>query len=534
MRMHPIPPLPLSRYPRLRTLLRGWPWGIRHLLGVLCLGVGIGSGLVWASSFELNLRMDHALHPSAAHSSPAESAPLNTVRDDTGQLAFARSLPGMAQPEEKPSLFAYKFNFALHGAQEIVQFVLRALWLACALFLLAYVVREWVRVLLVRLRREHHPISIEQAQWPVVSILVLPKGDGTTQAHRLEQLRTLPFDYPPERIHLVVAYPADETEVRAAVYELGKALPERVHALAIKSGEEASTATLLPYALRKSVGSALVVFDQSLPIARSWLKQAVSPLFDPSVGIVLNRVVPGQAHNALATRLVALADHADVRLATQEDAIDLLLSGKARIRTLRRAAYKHIEQKASELTPDGASVVLELVRIGWQAELLGDMHKELHLSRDTIRTPRLHPAIILQALRLSSLAFARHVPRGARVQGRAVFFAAAQALVWLISLMCGLILYAMGDMLWGGIAISLCAATSFDPLGHPRPAFSVAAAARMAGLREEIRLLPLACISFFDRMLEGLHVSLRYRRQRPPQAKRSSDATQLGKETASS
>lgn len=503
--------------------------GLRHWISALV--IACLYSYAWAGSFELNLKIDPALHAGAATSAPVAQETASTRQEaDEERLLIARSLPQPPAPSANPATYAT--GYTVRGFAAWVRLALRLAWLSMAAFLLAYVAREWVRVILVRLRREHKPILLEHANWPVVSILVMPKGDITSQEHRLDLLRSLPFDYPPERIHLVIAYQSTDTGVRDAIHRLGKALPEHVHMLSIKPGEDASVATLLPRALHKSVGMALVVLDQHLPIPRSWLKQAVSPLLDPAVGTVLNRVIPGQAHNALGTRLVALADHADVLLATQEDAIDLMLCGKARIRALRRTAYKHIAQDTSNLTPDGASIVLELVRTGWQAVLLAETQTELQMSQDTIRSPRLHPSISLQALRLASLAFARHVPRGARVQGRAVFFAAAQALVWLASLGCGILLYAVGDILWGSLAIALCAATSFDPLGHPRPAFSVAAAARMAGLREEIRLLPLACASFIDRMVEGCRVSLQHRRLR--QRARSADETTLLHKEASS
>lgn len=391
------------------------------------------------------------------------------------------------------------------------------LWILTGIFLLAHIAREWARVILVRLRREHKPMVMEHANWPVVSILVVPKGDASTQEHRLDVLRSLPFDYPADRIHFVIAYHVEDLSVRDAIHRLGKALPERVQALAIEPEDDANLASLLPVALTKSTGIALVVLDQHLPIPRDWLRQAISPLLDPAVGAVLNRAIPGHAHNQLATRLIALADHADVLLATQSDAIDLMLCGKARVRALRRAAYKSIDDSDPKLTPDGASVVLELVRGGWQAVLLADIHSpEPHMSRDTIRSPRLHPSVTLQALRLAPLALTRNYPRGARVQGRTVFFAAALPLIWLTSLACALLLYALGDILFGGLAIALCATTSFDPLGHPKPAFSIVAAARMVGLREEIRLLPFTCISFIDRMLEGCRVSLMARAHKRP------------------
>jgi hypothetical protein len=61
----------------------------------------------------------------------------------------------------------------------------------------------------------------------------------------------------------------------------------------------------------------------------------------------------------------------------------------------------------------------------------------------------------------------------------------------------------------------------------PKPAFSIVAAARMAGLREEIRLLPFACVSFVDRMVEGCRDLMRIRP--PKQRQRDSSAPTLAR-----
>jgi len=463
-----------------------------------------------AASFELSLKLEHRLNGT----SPLQSAPTATgIEAESKALKMSESLSGPVQSAADKGTKKAEEDSALPGLVPFLTLIVRMLWFATGLFLLAHIAREWARVILVRLRREHKPLTLEYANWPTVTILVIPKGDAPAQEHRLDVLRTLPFDYPAERIHFVVAYKVEDIGVRDAVHRLGKALPEKVLMLPIEPDEDANLASLLPLALAKSVGTALVILDRNLPVPRDWLKQSVSPILDPAVGAVLNRAIPGQAHNAIATRLIALADHADVLLATQSDAIDLMLCGKARIRAIRRPAYKSIEPDVSNLTPDGASIVLDLVRNGWQTVLLADVQTpQPQISHDTIRSPRMHPSVSWQALRLAPLAFAQNFPHGARVQGRAVFFAAVLPLVWLCSLACGILLYALGDILWGGLAIALCAATSFDPLGHPKPAFSVAAAARMAGLREEIRLLPLACASFLDRIVDGCRVSLVRRR----------------------
>lgn len=479
----------------------------------LAIGLFSASPVLQASPFELALQMEYILKDRSA-APPQSDSSLSTEPDDSLLLRADKDLqsigpsqsaidePGTPESSERKGLLAS---------------LVRLLWLATAVLLLAHIIREWAKVILVRLRREKKPLVMEYANWPTVSILVVPKGDAPAQEHRLDALRNLPFDYPPNRIHFVVAYHTRDLGVRDAIHRLGKALPERVQPLPIKPEDDSCLAALLPKALNNSVGTALVVLDQHLPVPRDWLKQSLSPLLDPVVGVVLNRAIPGQVRNALATRLVALAAHADVLLATQADAIDLMLCGKARIRALRRSAYRSIKEESSSLTPDGASIVLELVRMGWQASLLADIQgTEPQFSGDTIRSPRLHPTIILQALRLAPLAISRNYPQGTRRQGRTVFFAVALPMIWLLSLTCAILLYALGDILAGGLALALCATTSFDPLGYPKPAFSLAAAARMAGIREEIRIMPLACICFLDRLFEGCRGSFKLHRRTAP------------------
>ena len=460
-----------------------------------------------AANFELALQMEQSL-AEYPEEGPSQASPPLLVRDE-GLLL--KTDPVFDIPVGKTSLDKEP-HLDTNGEEGLWLPFVHFFWLGSALFLLAHIFREWGKVILMRLRREQNPKVLEYANWPIITLLVVPKGDASAQEHRLDALRSLPFDYPSNRIHFVVAYHTRDLGVRDAIHRLGKSLPERVQALPILPEDDASLATLLPRALGRSVGEALVVLDQHLPVPRDWLRNALSPLLDPAIGVVLNRAVPGQVQNALATRLVALAGHADALLANQTDALDLMLCGKARIRALRRSAYKAVEERSSELTPDGASIVLELVRSGWQASLLEDIDGTGPIfTSDTIRSPRLHPAILLQSLSLTPLALSRSYPQGARKQGRMVFFAALLPWAWIVNLILGFLLYAFGDIFTASLALALCAATSFDPLGHPKPAFSIAASARMAGIREEIRILPLASISFLDRMFEACRSSFKLR-----------------------
>ncbi|MDO6384856.1 hypothetical protein [Uliginosibacterium sp. 31-12] len=388
---------------------------------------------------------------------------------------------------------------------KLLQSALQGLWLLTSTLLGLHLLREWLRVLRLRVLRPPRPLALSHARWPTISILVPSHGKAAQQIERLTALAGMDFDYPAECIHFVLMFDPAETGLVEAVAVFERACPGRVHPLPMMAGPNTTLATALHAAVANSIGTALVVLDQELPLARNWLRQSITPLLDPAIGCVLTRAVFTPLDGALSARLDLLADQADTLLASQNDALNLLLCGKARIRAVRRQAMKSLHAPDLLHAPDGASLILDLTRLGWQSSLLGEItryHSEDLL--DQIRSPRLHPALVLQSLRLASLLVDPRLPAGARRQGAAAFFTAALPLVWLINLACGIALYFTGAPLLAGLAILLCTACSFDPHGNPGPAFRIAAAARMAGVREEIRLLPLSWVGFAHRLLGGI------------------------------
>lgn len=470
------------------------------------------------------LNIDPLLH-AADPDAPLALVQFDRVEDDA-PLALSPAIP----PAELPALQAYTPADQLPaaaapvasrpapvtGLRAYLETGLRALWLLTALLLALHLLREWSRVMRVRVRRPPRSIAMEHAPWPTISILIPAHGDAAAQSRQLDALQSCFFDYPVERIHFVPMFDPAAAEVIAAVARLTQAFPERVHPLPMMGGSNTTLASALHAAVATSIGSALVVLDQEAPLPQAWLRQSVTPLLDPAIGAVLSRAIPAQTESALGARLALLGDHADTLIATQSDALSLLLCGKARIRALRRQAVKSLDTPDLQHAPDGAGIVLGLTRMGWQSRLLGEIvHCAAEDSPDLIKSPRMRISIAWQSMRMASLLLNPRIPLGARRQGGAAFFSAALPLIWLASLLCGIALYFVGAPLSAGLALALCAATSFDPHGHPGPAFSMAAAARMAGIRTEIQLLPLSSFSFVDRLIDGLHVLLRARLERP-------------------
>jgi len=422
----------------------------------------------------------------------------------TSPAPLSSESPDSVTPAETPAA-----HLAAPAFREHIETTLRILWALTAALLGLHLAREWFRVMRVRVHRPARSIAMEHAPWPTISILIPARGSAAAQSRQLDALQSCFFDYPVERIHFVPMFDPADTEVIAAVARLTQAFPERVHPLPMMGGRNTTLASALHAAVATSIGTALVVLDQDAPLPQSWLRQSITPLLDPAIGAVLSRAIPVQTESALLARLASLSDHADTLIASQNDALSLLLCGKARIRALRRQAVKSLVMPDLQHAPDGAGIVLELTRMGWQSQLLGEiLHCPADASPDLIHSPRMRMSIAFESMRMASLLLNPHIPRGARLQGGAAFFSAALPLIWLLSLLCGIALYFAGSPLIAGLAITLCAATSFDSHGHPAPAFSMAAAARMAGIRTEIRLLPLSCFSFVDRLIDGVRALL--------------------------
>lgn len=481
----------------------------------------IASGLaVGAQHDDLGLTLDEELRLEA-DSEPTAPPPAMPEATDESELQLTPS-QGLATAAPKPAsvLPTASTDSVVRGlsapvVQASLRQVLTLVWLVAAFLLGLHLAREWFRVMRVRVRRPERSLALEHAPWPAVSILIPARGDTATQTSRLDALHSCFFDYPVERIHFVPMFDPADKAVIDAVARLTQAFPERVHPLPMMAGRNTTLAAALHAANACSVGAALVVYDQHTPLPQAWLRQSITPLLDPAVGAVLTRAIPHQTESAADARLVLLGDHADTLIATQSDALSLMLCGKARIRALRRQAVKSLDTPDLQDAPDGASIVLELTRLGWQSSLLGEVleHSAADDAPDLIRSPRLRLSIAWRSMRMATLLLNPRVPLGARLQGGAAFFSAALPLIWLGSLFCGIALYFLGAPVQAGLAMVLCALTCFDPHGQPSPAFSIAAAARMAGLRTEIRLLPLSCFCFADRLLDGLHSLLWARRE---------------------
>lgn len=259
----------------------------------------------------LQLRLDASLgaEASASPACPPEAGPAHEAAEAlAAPCAQPDKQPALIRPEASgeeaatPSLFwlppeAAPPVLALgEGLKPPLETLLYTLWLLCSALLGLHVLREWTRVLRLRVRQLPRSEVLQHAPWPTVSLLVPPAGSSAEQARRLDALPDLDAGYPAGKLHFVPLFDPADSIVAQAVTRLIQRCGERVHPLPMMAGPNTTLASALHAAVAQSIGSALVVLDRELPLPGDWLRRSLSPLLDPAVGCVLTRAIARQPH----------------------------------------------------------------------------------------------------------------------------------------------------------------------------------------------------------------------------------------------
>jgi hypothetical protein len=501
--------------------------GFRSQLSALLLALACQTGIA-ATEVERGLALEPDLHSEFASSAGAEIS-VSARPPEALSLVLSRSLPSAAP--EAPVTQQVTFPLPAHTLREWVNEGIKNLFYLLFGLTVIHAISDWLYVLRQRTRRPSPPIVMAHAPWPTISILLPPQGrssrgspghpkvfltptgdglsptgqTGASLTRQIERIRSLPgleFGYPSARIHFVIAFDAAELALADEVTELARHYPGRIHPLPMRAATETPLTTLLEAALSHSVGDALVLLDQELPLPADWLRAAITPLLDPATAIVVSRSVLIPSAMPLAARLDLLTDHAEAQFATQSDALALLVAGKARIRALRRQALKALPLEQNSRLNSGASIAIELTRRGWQSALLDSLsspNTNIHAASQGFQSGH-----TVSCLRLITSLIKPRIPALARQQALRTSALAARTLVWQLNLVCALALYFTGSPLLSGIAVLIGVASAFDPHGIARTPIRIAAFARASNIREELRLLPLIPLLHLVRTIQGM------------------------------
>lgn len=385
-----------------------------------------------------------------------------------------------------------------------------AILLALALALLALASLAQYRLTLARLFGRHRQpyLDIATAAWPRVAIFI-PCRDEKQIGPLMMAL--LAADYPAGQLVLIPIDDPEAPDTAAVVDDYAARFPGRIVPFH-RARSQGGRAGALREASEHAVGSDApihLVFDGAYRPGRGLLKQLVAPFFDPEVGAVFGRIVPGNASPALLPRLLEL-DRAAASQIDQQARLDRARVPEipAPVTGVRRAALFAAGGWRSPAELESLELGYRLARSGWEIAYQNRAECYEMLPDDW--------GGALAEIRRSARGRLQTLVRqgfGAGFDGLLRLGRPVGSLVLLVAWTAGLAGFYTGDPL-AVAGLGILTMSLFSGAGGLFSFFAIAAAARLDGTRLRIRLLPFLGLAGLVETAASAWATLRLLRRR--------------------
>lgn len=171
------------------------------------------------------------------------------------------------------------------------------------LFILAiYVIRHYLLAFNRLFGEQYNPYAeILEGNWPTVTIMVPAHNEETVINDILIAL--LKVDYPKELMQVIIVNDRSTDGTSDIVNQYVSEYPNFFLHFDRKTGTPGKSAALFD-AMPLVKHEITLVFDADYIPGTFLIKQLVAPFFDPEVGSVMGRVVPGNTEKNILTRLI--------------------------------------------------------------------------------------------------------------------------------------------------------------------------------------------------------------------------------------
>jgi len=373
------------------------------------------------------------------------------------------------------------------------------LWF-CIVVLAIYTLRHYFFTLNRLFGRHRQPfVDVIQADWPPLVVFVPAHNESRVVRDSLDALLTC--DYPEDRLTIVPIDDRSVDDTRAILLEYAENYPGRVMPFLRDDGIPGKAAALAD-AMAEHGGEIALVFDADYIPGVRLLKQLVAPFFDPEVGAVMGRVVPLNVGLSLLTRLLDL-ERAGGYQVDQQARMNLRLVPQygGTVGGVRRAALAQVGGWNVDSLAEDTDLTFRLVINGWDVvyQNRSECYEEVPETWESrIRQIKRWAKGHNQALRRyvgALLRNRRDLPFLQVLDGVLLLGVFVVPLVLLLGWICTVTLFYAGyPPSWGRVTI--LAITSFNTVGNFAAFFQVAAASRLDGSRERIRMLPFLFLGF--------------------------------------
>ena len=385
------------------------------------------------------------------------------------------------------------------------------LWF-CVFVLAIYTLRHYFFTLNRLFGRHRQPfVDVIQANWPPLTVFVPAHNESRVVRDSLDALLTC--DYPEDRLTIVPIDDRSQDDTRAILREYEANFPGRVQPFLRDDGTPGKAAALAE-AMAMHGGEIALVFDADYIPGVRLLKQLVAPFFDPEVGAVMGRVVPLNVGLSLLTRLLDL-ERAGGYQVDQQARMNLRLVPQygGTVGGVRRTALEQVGGWNISSLAEDPDLTVRLVINGWDVvyQNRSECYEEVPETWESrIRQIKRWAKGHNQALRRyvgALLRNRRDLPFRQVLDGVLLMGVFAVPLVLLLGWVCAVTLFYAGyPETWGRVTMLMV--YSFNTVGNFAAFFQVAAASRLDGSRERIRMLPFLFLGFLVSIMSVGRASL--------------------------
>jgi cellulose synthase/poly-beta-1,6-N-acetylglucosamine synthase-like glycosyltransferase len=243
----------------------------------------------------------------------------------------------------------------------------------------------------------------------------------------------------------------------------------------------------------------VLIFDADYLPGKALIRQLVAPFFDPEIGAVMGRVVPLNVDKKLLTRLLDLERSGGYQVDQQARMnLHMVPQYGGTVAGVRKSALDAIGGWNENSLAEDTDLTYRLLLAGWKTAYANraECYEEV---------PERWPVRVRQIMRWAKghnqamRSYLARIPGGdvnwwERVDGMLLLGVYLMGPVLLLGWVLAVVLFYTGVQIGGGLTV--LALGAFTTLGNFAAFFEIAAAARLDGSRQRIRLLPLTLFGF--------------------------------------
>jgi len=375
--------------------------------------------------------------------------------------------------------------------------MLLILFRATLLLICIYAARHYWFTLNRLFGRQRHPyIDIDTANWPSLTVLIAAHNEESVIADILKAL--LEVDYPQEKLTII---PVNDRSTDGTRQIIDNFVEQFSHVRPFhRVGGKPGKAAALKDAMALIETEIVLIFDADYIPGKALIRQLVAPFFDPEVGAVMGRVVPLNVGKKLLTRMLDLERSGGYQVDQQARMnLHMVPQYGGTVAGVRKIALDEIGGWNENALAEDTDLTYRLLLAGWKTayEDRAECYEEV---------PERWPVRVRQIMRwakghnqaMSSYTMRTMISSALnwqeRLDGVLLLGVYLMGPVLIFGWLLAVVLFYTGVEIGGGLTV--LALGAFTTLGNFAAFFEIAAAARLDGSRNRIRLLPLTLFGF--------------------------------------